>query len=66
MLQSVCVQLQKSKSYIIDVMIESNIHAGKQNLIQKEDLIYGVSITDACIDWEETVIMLNELNQNCL
>lgn len=65
-LQSVCAQLQQSKSNIIGVMIESNIHAGKQNLIQKEDLIYGVSITDACIDWEETVIMLNELNQNCL
>ena len=40
-------------------MIESNIHAEKQNLIEKENLLYGVSITDAGINWEETVIMLN-------
>jgi len=39
MLQSVCAQLQKSKSYIIDVMIESNIHAGKQNLIEREHIL---------------------------
>ena len=39
---------------IIGVMIESNIHKGKQKLTNKEDLEYGVSITDSCICLQET------------
>lgn len=35
-------------------MLESNLLEGKQTLVNKADLKYGVSITDACIGWEET------------
>ena len=46
--------LEGSKS-IIGVMIESNIGPGNQNLSSNlDDLIYGVSVTDACIDWDTT------------
>ena len=38
---------------IIGVMIESNINSGKQKLVSKENLKYGVSITDACIDYKK-------------
>ena len=31
-------------------MIEANIKEGNQKLINKDDLIYGISITDKCID----------------
>jgi 3-deoxy-7-phosphoheptulonate synthase len=44
-------------------MIESNIHEGNQK-VPKEGpagLKYGVSITDACIDWDSTVKVLREL-----
>ena len=62
-IQSVCAQLQNIKCPIIGVMIESNIHSGKQNLVSKEDLIYGVSITDSCINWDDTILILNELQK---
>lgn len=39
---------------ILGVMIESNLHAGKQAWTQGVPLKYGVSITDSCIGWEET------------
>ena len=39
---------------IIGVMIESNLVAGAQKLVPGQPLVYGQSITDACIDWDET------------
>ncbi len=40
---------------VIGAMIEGNIHAGNQSFPQPvEDLKYGVSITDGCIDWSTT------------
>ena len=44
-------------------MIESNIHEGNQK-VPKEGpagLKRGVSITDACIDWENTITVLEDL-----
>ena len=42
-------------------MLESNINAGKQPPNQdRSALAYGVSITDACIGWDETEILLRE------
>ena len=46
---------------IIGTMLESNINSGKQAFPQdKENLQYGVSITDACIDWETTEQVLRD------
>ena len=46
---------------IIGTMLESNINSGKQAFPQdKENLQYGVSITDACIDWETTEKLLRD------
>ena len=49
-------QLAAGVDTIGSVMIESNIHSGNQKL--GGELQYGVSITDACIDWEGTEAML--------
>lgn len=46
-------QMAKGNTAIIGVMLESNLNEGKQS-IQKTPLDYGVSITDACIGWDET------------
>ena len=46
---------------IIGVMIESNLVAGAQQLVPGQPLVYGQSITDACIDWAETHALLKEL-----
>ncbi len=46
---------------IIGVMIESHLFEGKQSLgDDPSELRYGVSITDACIGWDETVELLHE------
>ena len=46
---------------IIGAMIESNLHAGNQSFPQPvEDLQYGVSITDGCIDWATTEGLIKE------
>lgn len=48
---------------IIGLMLESNIHAGRQSLSNPSNLTYGVSITDNCIGWDETediVLTLHE------
>jgi 3-deoxy-7-phosphoheptulonate synthase len=46
---------------IIGVMIESNLVAGAQKMVEGKPLVYGQSMTDACIGWPETVDMLREL-----
>ena len=40
------------------MMIESNLHEGQQNWIAGKQPEYGISITDACINWEETKRLL--------
>ena len=46
---------------ILGVMLESNLVAGAQKLVPGEPLVYGQSITDACMGWEETLTLLREL-----
>lgn len=57
MAASVAQQLRAGERAIIGVMIESNVHAGAQSLaaLGRDNLRRGVSITDACIDWDTTV-----------
>jgi 3-deoxy-7-phosphoheptulonate synthase len=54
-LDNVSNQILEGNKSIIGVMIESNINAGNQKLSSNpDDMEYGVSVTDACIDWETT------------
>ena len=46
-------QLSNGEKRIKGLMIESNIVEGNQN-INDPDLVYGKSVTDACIGWEDT------------
>ncbi|TFK48329.1 3-deoxy-7-phosphoheptulonate synthase [Heliocybe sulcata] len=63
-LQSISAQLEAGDRNIVGVMIESHINAGRQDVPAEgaQALKYGVSITDACVDWEMTIGMLDELN----
>ncbi|KZF26818.1 DAHP synthase [Xylona heveae TC161] len=56
-------QITKGETGIMGVMIESNIHEGNQKVGPdgKDGLKYGVSITDACIGWEDTQRVLETL-----
>ena len=57
---SIVEQLQAGDSAIFAVMIESHLNEGKQALGSGE-LTYGVSITDGCIGWEDTVAQIEKL-----
>ena len=57
----VATQIAAGDPRIMGVMIESNLVAGAQNLVHGEPLVYGQSITDGCIDWQETHTLLGEL-----
>jgi 3-deoxy-7-phosphoheptulonate synthase len=46
---------------IFGVMVESHLKAGRQDLLPGKDLVYGQSITDACIGWEESRKLLEVL-----
>jgi 3-deoxy-7-phosphoheptulonate synthase len=52
---------KRGDTRIKGVMIESNLVAGAQKLTPGQPLTYGQSITDACIDWQETHELLKEL-----
>ena len=54
-------QIASGDARIMGVMIESHLVEGRQNQVPGETLVYGQSITDACIGWEDTEILLSEL-----
>lgn len=54
-------QMAAGDRRIVGVMIESNLVAGRQDLVARKELVYGQSITDGCIDWDTTVSALNAL-----
>lgn len=60
-LAEIGTQLANGDKRIIGVMIESNLVAGRQDLVPGQELVYGQSITDGCIDWDTTVTALRDL-----
>jgi 3-deoxy-7-phosphoheptulonate synthase len=54
-------QISGGEARIVGVMIESNLVAGRQDVVPGIALTYGQSITDGCIDWSTTVDTLNVL-----
>ncbi len=71
---NVAQQIEQGTHKIMGIMIESNLHAGKQKVVPGQPLEYGVSITDACIDWDTTATLLRDVlapavterNKDCL
>ncbi|PHM39448.1 phospho-2-dehydro-3-deoxyheptonate aldolase [Xenorhabdus mauleonii] len=59
----VCEQISGGEEAIIGVMVESNLVEGNQNLESGQPLVYGQSVTDACIGWEDTELLLRQLSQ---
>ncbi|WWO95259.1 MAG: 3-deoxy-7-phosphoheptulonate synthase [Candidatus Dasytiphilus stammeri] len=60
--QSVIMQRRKGNNFIIGLMLESNLYEGNQlwNL-PSEKIQYGISLTDACISWKTTEILLQDI-----
>ncbi|RZN57643.1 3-deoxy-7-phosphoheptulonate synthase AroG [Avibacterium paragallinarum] len=59
----VCQQISQGSQKIFGVMIESHLVEGRQDLIEGQDLVYGQSITDACIGWEDSEKVLQNLSE---
>ena len=59
--RDVAGQIRSGARNIMGIMLESNLVAGAQKLNNGTPLVYGQSITDACIGWDETAELLTEL-----
>ncbi len=54
-------QLKTGQKNIFGVMIESHLFEGRQDIEEGSTLTYGQSITDACIGWDDSKMLLTEL-----
>jgi 3-deoxy-7-phosphoheptulonate synthase len=61
--EAVVAQRVQGNEAIIGLMLESHLHAGRQDIVNGKAAQYGVSVTDACIDWQTTAQLLARLHQ---
>ncbi len=59
--RDVAAQLAAGERRIVGCMVESNLKPGNQSIVPGKAPIYGQSITDACLGWEDTEVLLEEL-----
>jgi len=59
--RDVARQIENGSSDTFGVMLESNLVAGAQKFAEGRPLVYGQSITDGCMGWDETLVLLREL-----
>jgi 3-deoxy-7-phosphoheptulonate synthase len=60
---AIAQQIEAGDRRIGGLMVESHLVAGRQDLVAGKSLTYGQSITDACIDWDASVRVLDRLAQ---
>jgi 3-deoxy-7-phosphoheptulonate synthase len=59
--REVADQIAGGESRIVGIMAESHLKAGRQDLLPGKELVYGMSITDGCIGWEDSKKVLGVL-----
>lgn len=59
--EAVSAQLEAGEDRIMGLMLESHLVGGRQDLIDGRATVYGQSITDACIGWDDTLPVLERL-----
>ena len=59
--RDVAKQVSQGDKRIMGVMLESHLVEGRQDVVEGKELTYGQSVTDACISWESTEVLLREL-----
>ena len=61
--QDICRQISSGSYHIMGVMLESNLVEGNQPLVKgkEQELVYGQSITDACLGWDDTAKAIESL-----
>ncbi len=58
---TIAAQIAAGDERIVGMMIESHLQPGRQDLVAGKPLLYGQSITDGCIGWEDSVPLLETL-----
>ncbi len=56
-------QIAVGDKRIFGVMTESHLVAGRQDIVEGQELTYGQSITDACLGWDDTETLIGKLAQ---
>ncbi len=59
--REVATQIADGDERIFGVMVESHLKAGRQDLQPGKELVYGLSITDACVGWDDSRALLDAL-----
>lgn len=59
--EDVCLQIKRGSQAIAGVMVESFLQEGTQSVVAGKPLVYGQSITDACLGWNDTLTLLDKL-----
>jgi 3-deoxy-7-phosphoheptulonate synthase len=59
-------QISAGSQSLFGVMIESHLVEGNQKVVEGQELTYGQSITDACIGWQDTEAVMEQLSQAVL
>jgi len=58
---SVAAQMAAGEERIVGVMVESHLVEGRQDISPDRPLTYGQSVTDACIGWDDSLLVLDKL-----
>lgn len=58
--EDICKQLAGGEKRIFSVMIESHLVAGRQDNVIGKKLVYGQSITDPCLGWEDSAKLIDQ------
>ena len=59
--RNIAEQVGAGDQRIFGVMVESHLVAGRQDLVEGKTLTYGQSVTDGCIGWEDSLVVLESL-----
>ncbi len=57
----IAAQIAAGDERIFGAMVESHLKAGRQDLLPGKEPVYGLSITDACVGWEDSLALLERL-----
>ena len=57
----VCQQIRSGSTAVAGIMAESFIKEGTQKIVAGQQMVYGQSITDPCLSWEDSELLLEKL-----
>ena len=61
MARDIAAQIVEGSRHVFGVMVESHLVGGRQDVRAGQPLVYGQSVTDACLGWDDTLPVLDDL-----